>query len=60
MTKKTVPTGERLTEFALHVITLEHLHRYAIAIELSKTNQFLILLAVKDTAPTCWPYSLHQ
>ena len=41
MTKKTVPTGERLTEFALHVITLEHLHRYAIAIELSKNKSVL-------------------
>ena len=41
MTKKTEPTGERLTEFALHVITLEHLHRYAIAIELAKNKSVL-------------------
>lgn len=41
MTKKTVPTGERLTEFALHTITLEHLHRYAIAMELIKDKSVL-------------------
>lgn len=41
MTKKTVPTGERLTEFAPHTITLEHLHRYAIAMELIKDKSVL-------------------
>lgn len=53
-------TGERLETFIHSETTIEHLHRYAIAMELTKGKKYLTSLVAKGMVQTCFLKMLYK